>query len=131
MRSGRRVAAAGAAAAFGLAGYTARTESMPELRIYDGYWMLLGAAVAVGVVAPLVWSWTRERSLLVVVGASMVGSWMPIVCFALRRQTPIIRRVMGAWYLMGGDVVAAAIPVGVACLWLALRGPDPGKQIRL
>jgi hypothetical protein len=42
-----------------------------------------------------------------------------------------MQRIKGAWYLMGGDVVAAAIPVGVACLWFLLRRPDPGKQIQL
>jgi hypothetical protein len=128
VRAGRWAAAAGAAAAFALAGYTSATESMPELRIYDGYWMLLGAAVAVALTAPLVWSYRRERSLLVVVVAAVVGCWLPIVWFALRRHTPIMERILGAWYLMGGDVVAAAIPVGVACLWLALR-PEKGEQL--
>jgi hypothetical protein len=128
---GRSAAAAGAAAAFLLAGYTAVTESMPVLHIYDGYWMLLGAAVAVGLVAPFVWSWTRERSLPAVVIVAVVGCWLPIVWLALRRHTPVMQRIEGAWYLMGGDVVAAAIPVGVACLWFLLRRPDPGKQIQL
>ena len=125
---GRWGAAAGAGAAFLLAGYTSVSESMPELRIYDGYWMLLGAAVAVTLVAPLIWSWRRERSLLVIVVAAMAGTWVPIVWFALRRHTPILERRLGAWYLMGGDVVAAAIPVGMACLWLALRGSDLGQR---
>lgn len=128
-RSGRWAAATGGAAAFLLAWYTSATESMPTLRIYDGYWMLLGAAAAVGLVAPLVWSWRRQWSLLAVVAAAALGSWLPIVWLALRRHTPIMDRVRGAWYLMGGDVVAAAIPVGVACLWLALRGRGPGKEI--
>jgi hypothetical protein len=128
-RSGRWAAAAGAAAAFLLAWYTSATESMPTLRIYDGYWMLLGAGVAVGLVAPLVWSWRRQWSLLAVVAAAAIGCWLPIVWFALRRHTPIMDRVRGAWYLMGGDVVAAAIPVGVACLWLALRGAGGAKEI--
>lgn len=126
---GRWGAAIGAGAAFLLAGYTSASESMPELRIYDGYWMLLGAAVAVSLVAPLIWPWRRERSLIAVVVAAMVGTWAPIVWFALRRHTPILERILGAWYLMGGDVVAAAIPVGVACLWLAIRGSGPGKPI--
>jgi hypothetical protein len=124
---GRWAPAAGAAAAFGLSGYSAVTESMPELRIYDGYRMMLGAALAVGVVAPVVWRWRRERSLPVVIVASILGCWLPIVWLALRRHTPIIERVLGAWYLMGGDVVGAAMPVGVACLWMALRGPDPAR----
>jgi hypothetical protein len=128
-RSDRWAAAAGAAAAFLLAWYTSATESMPTLRIYDGYWMLLGAGVAVGLVAPLVWSWRRQWSLLAVVAAAALGSWLPIVWLALRRHTPIMDRVRGAWYLMGGDMVAAAIPVGVACLWLALRGRGPGNEM--
>lgn len=128
--SGKRVAAgAGAAGALGLAVYTAVTESMPQLRIYDGYWMLVGAAVAVALAAPLVWSWRREWSLGVVVAAAVVGCWLPIVWLALRRHSAVIPRMKGTWYLMGGDVVAAAIPVGVACLWMALRRPDPDKQI--
>lgn len=125
MAIGRWVPAAGATAAFVLSGYTAVTESMPELRIYDGYRMMLGTAIAVGAVAPVVWRWRRERSLPVVVVAAVLGCWLPIVWLALRRHTPIVERVLGAWYLMGGDVVGAAMPVGVACLWMALRGPDP------
>ncbi len=127
MAIGRWAPAAGAAAAFLLSGYTAVTESMPELRIYDGYRMMLGAALAVGAVAPVVWRWRRERSLPVVVVASILGCWLPIVWLALRRHTPIVERVLGAWYLMGGDVVGAAMPVGVACLWMALRGPDTSR----
>jgi hypothetical protein len=128
MPIGRWVPAAGAAAAFLLAGYSAVTESMPELRIYDGYRMILGAVLAVGVVAPFVWRWRRERSLAMVIVASIVGCWLPIVWLAVRRGTPVIKRILGAWYLMGGDVVAGAIPVGVACLWLVLRGPGPARQ---
>ncbi|HEX6615436.1 MAG TPA: hypothetical protein VF046_03955 [Gemmatimonadales bacterium] len=129
--SGKRVAAgAGAVGALGLAVYTAVTESMPELRIYDGYWMLLGAAVAVAVVAPLVWSWRREWSLGVVVAAAVVGCWLPIVWLAMRRGSQVMPRIEGTWHLMGGDVVAAAVPVGVACLWMALRDADPDRQLR-
>jgi hypothetical protein len=128
MTLGRWAAAAGAAAAFLLGGHSAVTESMPELHIYDGYRMILGVALAVGAVAPLVWRWRRERSLPVVVVASILGCWLPIVWLAVKRHTPVMERVMGAWYLMGGDVVGTALPVGVACLWLAIRGPDPPRQ---
>jgi hypothetical protein len=128
--AGRRAAAGvGAAGAFLLAGYTAITESMPELRIYDGYWMLLGAVVAVALVAPFVWSWTRERSLPTVIIVAAVGCWLPIIWLALRRGTPVMQRMKGTWYLMGGDVMAAALPVGMACLWMALRAPDTTKQL--
>ena len=128
MPIGRWAAAAGAAAAFLLSGYSAVTESMPKLHIYDGYRMILGAALAVGAVAPIVWRWRRERSLPVVVIASILGCWLPIVWLAMRRHTPVMERVYGAWYLTGGDVVGTALPVGVACLWLAIRGPDPVRQ---
>jgi hypothetical protein len=121
----RLAAAAGAAASFGLAVYTSAVESMPELRIYDGYWMLLGAAIAVAVAAPLVWRLRREISLPIVVGAAILGSWAPLVFFAVRRHMNIIERLEGARYLMAADVVSAAIAVGVACLWLALR--EPGR----
>jgi hypothetical protein len=124
-------ATAGAVGSLGLAVYTAFTESMPELRIYDGYLMLLGAAVAVALVAPVVWSWRRESSLGVVVAAAVVGCWAPILLQAVRRGSEIGARIKGAWYLMGGDVVAAAVPVGVACLWMALREADPDRQLRL
>jgi hypothetical protein len=126
----RWAAGAGAALALLLAWYTSATESMPELHLYDGYWMLLGAALAVGLVAPLVWSWRREWSLPVVVLASVLGCWLPIIWLAVRRHTPVMQRVKGTWYMMGGDVVAAAIPVAAICLWMALRRPDPDRQIR-
>lgn len=128
MTVGRWPAVAGAIGAFGLALYAAVTESMPELRIYDGYRMLLGAGLAIALVAPLVWSWRRERALPVVVLASVVGCWLPIVWLALRRGTPVYERILGSWYLTGGDVVAGAVPVGAACLWLALRPPAPRES---
>lgn len=122
----RLAAAVAATLAFLLAGYTSVAESMPQLRVYDGYWMLLGAAVAVTVAVPLVWRWPRERSLPAVVALAVLGSWAPIAWLALRGHMPLIPRLKGTWYLMGGDVIGTAIPVGVACLWFALRGPGPG-----
>jgi hypothetical protein len=119
----RQAAVAGAVAAFLLAGYTARAESMPELRIYDGYWMLLGAAVAVALVGALVWRWRRQASLAAVVAAAVVGAWVPIVGLALYGHVALVPRLKGTWVLMGGDLIGAAIPAGVACLWLALRAP--------
>src|SRR5919107_3293701 len=113
----RWIASVGAAAAFALAVYTSAVESMPEFRIYDGYWMLLGAAVALAVTGPLVWRWRREASLPMVVVATFLGSWAPLVIFALRRGTNIVERLAAARYLMLADVVSAAIVVGVACLW--------------
>jgi hypothetical protein len=123
-RRARWPAGLGAALALGLAGYTARTESMPEFHAYDGWWMLLGAALAVALAAPLVWRWPRQRSLPVVVLAAVLGSWLPFVWLAHRGHVGLWPRVKGAWWLMGADVIGAAIPVGAACLWLALREPD-------
>jgi hypothetical protein len=123
-KSARAVAALGAGLALLLAVYTARVESMPELHAYDGWWMLLGAAVAVAVVTPFVWRWPRQRSLAIVVIAAAVGSWLPFVWLAHRGHVPLLPRLKGAWFLMGADVIGAAIPVGVACLWIALREPD-------
>jgi hypothetical protein len=117
-------AAMGAGLALVLAVYTARTQSMPEFHAYDGWWMLLGSAIAVAIVAPLVWHWPRQRSLPTIVLAAVLGSWLPFVWLAHRAHMPLMPRLKGAWWLMGADVIGAAIPVGVACLWLALREPD-------
>ena len=125
-RASARVAALlGAVLALVLAARTAAVESMPEFHAYDGYWMLLGAAIAVAGVAPLVWRWPRQRSLPAIVLAAILGSWLPIVWLAYRGHVPLLPRLKGAWFLMGADVIGAAIPVGAACLWMALREPDP------
>ena len=57
--------------------------------------------------------------------AAILGSWLPIVWLAYRGHVPLLPRLKGAWFLMGADVIGAAIPVGAACLWIALREPDP------
>jgi hypothetical protein len=125
-RTPARVAAAvGALAAFSLAGYVSAAEAMPEYGIYDGFWMLLGASMALIPTAALVRRWPRERSLPAVVAAAAIGMWVPIVYLALREHIGILPRLRGAWHLMGGDVVSAAVPAGVACLWFAVRGPGP------
>jgi hypothetical protein len=120
----RGLAALGAGLALVLVVYTARVESMPEFHAYDGWWMLLGAAAAVAVVSPLVWRWPRQRSLPVIVLAAVLGSWLPFVWLARQGHVPLWSRLKGAWWLMGADVIGAAIPVGVACLWFAVREPD-------
>ena len=120
----RGFAALGAGLALVLAVYTARTQSMPEFHAYDGWWMLLGSAIAVAAVAPLVWRWPRQRSLPVIVLAAVLGSWLPFLWLAHRGHVPLWPRLKGAWWLMGADVIGAAVPVGVACLWLAVREPD-------
>jgi hypothetical protein len=123
-----RCAAAGGAAALLLAGATAVRESLPEVGIYDGYWMLLGATLAVAAAVPLVWRWPRQRSLPVVVVLAVFGAWAPIAWLALRRHSAVLPRLKGTWYLMGGDVIGAAIPVAAACLWFAFRGPGSASK---
>jgi hypothetical protein len=120
----RLVPAAGAALAFALAGYVAVTESMPQFGIYDGVWMMAGAAVATTAAGSVAWRWSRERSLALVVPAAVIGAWTPIVWLGLRGSLDLLPRLRGTWWVMGGDVVSAAVPVGVACLWMALRPPS-------
>ena len=117
----RLVPALVALAAFLWATKSAHDSSMPEFKVYDGYWMMLGAALAVGLVAPLIWRWPRERSLLVVVIASIVGSIVPLVVSALTHNLPIMARLRGSWMLAGADLVGPAVIVGFTCLWLAVR----------
>ena len=114
--------------AFLWAAKSAHDSSMPEFKVYDGYWMMLGAALAVGVVAPLIWHWPRERSLLVVVIASIVGSIVPLVVSALTHNLPIMARLRGSWMLAGADLVGPAVIVGFTCLWLAVRDEAPGRR---
>ena len=124
----RLIPAVAAVAAFLWAARSAHDSSMPEFKVYDGYWMMLGAAVAVGVVAPLVWRWPRERSLVLVVIASVVGSMVPLVISAFTHKLPIMARLRGSWMLAGADRVGPAVVVGFACLWLAVREEAPGRQ---
>jgi hypothetical protein len=124
----RLIPALVALAAFLWAAKSAHDSSMPEFKVYDGYWMILGAALAVGLVAPLIWRWPRERSLLVVVIASMVGSIVPLVVSALTHNLPIMARLRGSWMLAGADLVGPAVIVGFTCLWLAVRDEAPGRR---
>jgi hypothetical protein len=117
-----------ALAAFLWAARSAHDSSMPEFKVYDGYWMMLGAALTVGLVAPFVWRWPRERSLLVVVSASIVGSIMPLVVSALTHDLPIMARLRGSWMLAGADLVGPAVIVGFTCLWLAVRDEARGRR---
>jgi hypothetical protein len=123
--AGRRASASAGVGSLLLAGFIAYTQSMPELGVYDGAWMLLWGALAVAAVAPLVWGWPRERSLAVVALAAVVGCWAPIVVSALRHQMPIMARLKGSWVLAGGGIVGLAAPFGFVCLWLALREHRP------
>ena len=124
---GRAVAAAGALAAFAWAGWAAHTNAMPEFRIYDGYRMILGATLAVIAVAPFIWRWRRDRSLVVVAIAAGVGSIIPLLISAVRYHMPIAARLRGAWILAGADLVGPAVVIGFVCLWLALREWTPNE----
>ena len=127
-KSSRLIPACAALAAFLWAAKSAHDSSMPEFKVYDGYWRMLGAALAVGLLAPLVWRWPRERSLPLVVIASVVGSVVPLTISALTHSLPIMARLRGSWMLAGADLVGPAIIVGFTCLWLAVRDEAPGRQ---
>ena len=120
-RTGQIAAAVGALVCFGFAGWAAYTSAMPELRVYDGYLMMMGAAVAILVTAPLVWRWPRERSLIAITAAATIGCFLPLVISALRYRMPVMVRLRGSWVLGGADQVAPALIVGSICLWFAVR----------
>jgi hypothetical protein len=124
---GRRVASIAAAVAFLGAAWSAQSAAMPEFKVYDGFWMMLGAAIAVLLVAPLVWGWPRERSLLVIVIASVLGSIIPLAISAFTHRLPLMARLKGSWLLAGADLVGPALVIGFACLWFALRDEAPGS----
>lgn len=128
-RAGRLLAGVAAATVLGIAVYTAVVQAEPALRLYDGYWMLGGTAVAVGVVAPLVWGWGRERALVAVSTAAALGAWLPLIVLALRARIPVAARLKGAVFLSSADVIGVALPVGIALAWLALREHRPGQKV--
>jgi hypothetical protein len=124
-RAGRLLAGIAAAMVLGVAVHTAVVQAEPALRLYDGFWMLGGSAVAVGLVAPLIWGWARERALVAVAAAAAFGAWLPLVMLALRARIPVVARLKGAVFLSSADVIGVALPVGVALAWLALREHRP------
>jgi hypothetical protein len=124
-RSGRLLAAAAACLTFGLAVYTAISQVDRVLHLYDGLWMLAGAALAVGLTAPLIWSWPRERALLALAVASILGTWGPLVLLALRAHISIAARLKGAVFFSSADIVGIALPVSIMLAWLALREHRP------
>jgi hypothetical protein len=126
--SGQVAAGLGALAAFAWAGWAARESAIPRLRVYDGFWMMLGATVAVTMVAPLVWRWPRERSLVAIAIVSALGSWAPLVISALRYHLPIMARLKGAWIVGGADAVWPALVIGFVCLWFAVRKHGGERQ---
>jgi hypothetical protein len=115
------MAALAAVGAFAWAGWAAHLASIPELRVYDGYWMMLGASLVVTAVAPFIWRWPRERSLVAVAIASVLGSVLPLGISALRHNIPLMARLRGAWMLGGADAVGPALVLGFVFLWFAVR----------
>lgn len=124
-RVGRSFAAGAALAAFAWAGWAAHDNAIPELRVFDGYRMILGATIAVLVVAPLVWGWRRESSLLIISLAAAVGSVAPLVISAFQHNMPVMARLRGSWRLAGAGLVGPAVVMGFAFLWLAIRESRP------
>ena len=120
-RVGQLAAGFAALAAFGWAGWEAHESAMPEFKVYDGYWMILGALIAFAAVAPLVWRLPREVSLVAITLAAIAGCVVPLVVSALRRGMPIGVRLRGSWVLGGADLIGPVVVAGCLCLWLALR----------
>ena len=119
--AGKIAASIGALAAFGWAVWAAQDAAIPTLRVYDGFWMILGAAVSVILLAPLIWDWPRERSLVAIAIASVLGSSLPLVLSALRFHMPVMARLRGSWMIGGADAVGPALVIGFVCLWFAVR----------
>lgn len=126
--SGQLAAGLAAIAAFVWAGWVSHTSAIPAIRVFDGYWMMLGAAVAFAVVAPLVWRLRRELSLVLITLAVIVGSVAPLAVSAMRLHMPVMARLRGAWVLGGADVVGPALVIGFGCLWFAIRRYDTRNQ---
>jgi hypothetical protein len=122
---GRAVAGLAAAISFAWAGWAAYDNAMPELRVYDGYRMMIGAVIAVALVAPFIWRWRRDRALVAIAVAAALGCLLPLVVSALQRGVPLMARLRGAWILAGADLVGPAMVIGFVCLWLAIREWNP------
>jgi hypothetical protein len=116
---------------FLLAAWEAHRSSMPFVKLYDGYWMILGAAVGMALVGPLVWRWPRERSLIAILVTAAAGSAAPLVISALRHHIPLAARLRGAWIIGGADVVWPTLIIGCMCLWFALREHGTERQTRV
>ena len=124
-RSGRLLAGAAAVLILGLAVRTAFSNTVPELKFYDGWWMIGGATVTIALSLPLIWKWPRERALAVVAGGAAIGAWVPLVILAMRAGIPVWARLKGAVFFSDADVIGVALPVGAALAWLALREHRP------
>jgi hypothetical protein len=117
-----------ALAAFTWAARAAQESAIPAVHVYDGFWMILGAAVAVILVAPLVWRWPREGSLVAIMMATIIGSIVPLGLSALRLHIPLLARLRGSWILGGGDEVGPALVIGFVCLWFVVRKYGPERR---
>ncbi len=120
-RTGRALAAFAALISLGIALYTAISQVDRVLHLYDGLWMLGGAAVGLALSVPVVWSWPRDKAIALLAIVTVVGSWAPLVALALRAKIPILSRLKGAVFFSSADVVGVALPVGVVCLYLAVK----------
>lgn len=120
-RTGRALAGLAALISFGIAIYTAISQVDRVLHIYDGLWMLAGATVALVLCVPLVWSWPRDKAIALLALVTVIASWAPLVALALRAKIPVLARLKGAVFFSSADVVGVALPVGVVCLYLAVR----------
>ncbi|HSE67771.1 MAG TPA: hypothetical protein VLB12_12355 [Gemmatimonadales bacterium] len=120
-RTGRLLAGLAALIALFIALYTAIAQVDSVLHLYDGLWMLGGAAVALALCIPLVRSWPRDRAIVLLAVATVIGSWAPLVALAIRAKMPILARLRGAMFFSNADVVGIALLVGVVCLFLALK----------
>jgi len=110
-----------ALASFAWAAWAAHTSSIPAVKVYDGYWMMLGAAIGLLVVGPLVWRWPRERSLVAIAVTTVVGCVTPLAISAVRHHMPLLARLRGSWIIGGADLVGPALVIGCLALWFALR----------
>jgi hypothetical protein len=124
-KTGQLLAALVALLSFAWAAWAAHAASIPELRVYDGYWMILGATLATLIIAPLVWRWRRDLSLVAIILATLVGSVAPLAISAARNRMPLRARLLGSWVLGGADAVGPALIIGFACLWFAIRKYEP------
>lgn len=120
-RLGQVTAGALSLGCFAWAVWASRSSSIPELRVYDGFLMLVGATVLVALVAPMVWQWPRQRSLVAIAIAAAVGCVVPLIISALRHHVPLVARLRGAWMIGGADLVGPALIIGFVCLWFAVR----------
>jgi hypothetical protein len=120
-RVGQVAAVSVAIASFVWATWAAHTSSIPAVKVYDGYWMMLGATIGMIVVGPLVWRWPRERSLVAIAVTTVVGCVAPLAISAARHHMPLLARLRGAWIIGGADVVGPALVIGCLSLWFALR----------